>query len=66
MDTPLKPVDIILADYSASKKDDSNFQFPKNSVYEEFMDYHQCCLHCFLQFIHLKKELIEKAYIWHH
>ena len=41
MDTPLKPVDIILADYSASKKDDSNFQFPKNSVYEEFMDYHQ-------------------------
>ena len=41
MDTPLKPVDIILADYSASKKEDSNFQFPKNSVYEEFMDYHQ-------------------------
>ena len=41
MDTPLQPVKIIIDNFLENEKSGSNPQFPKNELYENFLDHQQ-------------------------
>ena len=41
MDTPLQPVKIIIDNFLENEKSGSNPQFPKNELYENFLDHHK-------------------------